>query len=471
VLVILLTLGFGRAGAGEFLSQTINIPTKTTPWRGWSMAGFADVDGDGFKDLLAVGPAEKRLWIFRQRKSGFPAVPDQSLELPGQTAWIALRDVDPHPGVELLVSTASGLVYFIQDHGVFAPEPRSLVQAQQVFTGNTPPILLLPDGRRGWTNDSLPVISTDQATLYRRTDDFNWRPGEPLPLQLAGGAWFIRSGQWMMAGNPSRSLQARQRFGIRSQDDPEMKPENEAIGKILQELKGRDAWQTHAQAADISGAGRRDLVIWQLTGNLDMKTEVLVFLRGADDRLPERPSQVLHCRGFPIAARPDADPVPMYDLDGDGKCELILAEIKITVSSWSSVLDTILTHGVDLALTIRSFKRGAYPSLPEASIPITMMLSFQQQLHTFFFFEGDFNGDGRRDMLVRHSASQWDLFLGSVKGNWFTPKPVQSFEIPIEGDFEASDLNGDGISDLMVYATDKPQVLILLSQSPQTNKR
>ena len=56
---------------------------------------------------------------------------------------------------------------------------------------------------------------------------------------------------------------------------------------------------------DVDGDGREDLVLWQVSGKLDIKTDIYIFLRGADQKWPERPTQVLHCRGLPIPTGSD----------------------------------------------------------------------------------------------------------------------------------------------------------------------
>src|SRR4029077_21110764 len=101
-LFALLTVIPGRTAGIEFLRQTINVPAASGAWQ----SCLVDIDNDGLVDLLAVGPVENTLWISRQRGSGFPATPDQVLELPAQTAWLALCQVDKHSGLELLLSSA-----------------------------------------------------------------------------------------------------------------------------------------------------------------------------------------------------------------------------------------------------------------------------------------------------------------------------------------------------------------------------
>jgi uncharacterized protein YcgI (DUF1989 family) len=53
--------------------------------------------------------------------------------------------------------------------------------------------------------------------------------------------------------------------------------------------------------------------------------------------------------------------------------------------------------------------------------------------------------------------------LSSARG-WFAPKPGFSFEIPQDGNFEIRDLNGDGVSDLVVQVWDEPTIHVFLSQ-------
>lgn len=464
VWLVFMAANVGWAGTNEFQRQTITVPgTALVP-------GFADIDNDGLLDLLAIGPAENTLWIYRQRASGFADSPDQAIQLPPQTAWIALCDVDAHPGLELLMSTATGLVYLRQNHGVFESPPRTLVGADQVFTNGVPTLLTSFAGQKDGTNGVIPVISANQAVLYQRNSTFEWSPGPPMPLHLTRSSWNASRGEWMLASTPSQSLNIRQSFLASPEDNLEKKAENGAVRKVLQDMEKRDTgWRNHGlDRVDVNGDGREDLVLWQITGDLDPKTDVVVFLRDADNRLPEQPTQVLHCRGFPILVGPQQRLSPMCDLNGDGRCELVLVTLKIVIISWSSMLEMALSHGIDWELTIRSFRQGAYSRSPDASIPMTTMLPDKQGPQWLFLIDGDFNGDGRRDVLVKRSPTQWDVFLSSTNGSWFTPQPGLTFEIPIEGSFEIKDLNGDGVPDLTAHAGDEPRLVIFLSQSHRT---
>ena len=281
-----------------------------------------DADNDGLADLLAVGSVENKLWIYRQQASGFSLSPDQVIELPAQTAWIALGDVEAHPGVELVLSTATGLAYLRQSRGVFESQPRALVHATQVFTNHTLPRLVSLDTQANGTIPSLPVISASQAVLYQRDSAGGWSPGSPLALQEKRTQWSIERDGWLMGASRSRSLAIRRSFLVPAVEDPEKKAEEKAVEKILVENESPE----RVNDVDIDGDGREDLVLWRSVGDLEPKTDIFVFLRGADNRFPERPTQVLHCRGFPVhvgrkpeVGRSSERISPVCALAGDGQ--------------------------------------------------------------------------------------------------------------------------------------------------------
>src|SRR6185369_8711944 len=176
------------------------------------------------------------------------------------------------------------------------------------------------------------------------------------------------------------------------------------------------------------------------------RTDSYLFLRGADGQLPDRPTQVLHCPGLPIPFQSTFSPCPFGDLNGDGVCELVLFDVKSTVTSVDSLLEIALSRGVDFAVTIRTWQRDGF-SRPVAPLIVTTVASIEQARHWTFFIHGDFNGDGRPDLVVQRSMSQWNIFFSTNDGRWFAPQPAMTFETPLTGDIDCQDLNGDGRAD------------------------
>ena len=466
LLLVFLALNVCGAAPVVLSPRLITVPPST------GMLRFVDVDGDGLSDLLLIDPVEKKLLNYHQRPGGFANAPDQVIALPPQTVWVAPCDVDPHPGLELLMATSAGLVYSRQDAGLFELERRPLIAASQVFTNFDFPILTLLSTNKPGTNDLIPVIFAGQAVLYHRNAAYEWSPGPPVPLDVAPADWSADrdwSGDpWTLGPNPAHRLRVSQSARAKPEPKPNREPENDTIRKIIDDMKKTGKVNPpQIERVDVDGDGREDLVLWQINGMPMLKTDIYVFLRGADQKLPERPTQVLHCRGFPIAFGPTDDWSPAHDLNGDGVCELVLLEIKASIFTANGFLETFLSHGLDWSVTIRTFHDGAFSGSPDASVSVKGALPAQALAGWTFFFQGDFNGDGRPDLLVRRSETQWNIFLSTADGRWFEPQPAMTFDTSPHGYMEIKDLNGDGLSDIIWHDPYEHRCSIFMSPPRQ----
>jgi hypothetical protein len=142
------------------------------------------------------------------------------------------------------------------------------------------------------------------------------------------------------------------------------------------------------------------------------------------------------------------------------------------IISASGLVDLALSRGVDVALTIRPFQHGAFSHNPDATVPLKVLISWYGSRQWPFFIHGDFNGDGRPDLVVQRSSTQWEIFFSTDDGHWFKPQPAMTFESPTPGyfarrHFEITDLNGDGRSDIVSHDLDDPRISIFLTQPPR----
>ncbi len=453
--LVLLSAGANGAGTNGFEREMITLSANGGASR------FADVDGDGRLDLLAVDPVRKKLLIYRQRASGFKDAAEQIVGLPPQTGWIGLCDVDAHPGLELVMSTVAGLVFCRQNGGVFEEEPQTLIKAGQVFTNDDAPRLI-------WvaTNAALPVISATQAVVYQRNAAFGWRPEPPIALKKTGNSWAGERNQWLMGSISSRGMQVYESMGAKP-DAHEEKPENDTIKKLVEAMKKDAEYPWFGEdRADLNGDGRKDYVLWHVMGDrLYPRTDVYVFLRGGDGRLPERPTQVLHGRGFPVPIGSTENASAVGDLKGGGTRELVLLELKTLFTSANSLVEAVVSRGLDWALTIRSVHENGFSPSPDAVIPLTGILLSDEAKQWPLFICGDFNGDGRPDFVIQRTSTQWKILFSTSDGRWFAPQPAMTFEAPALGMFEIKDLNGDGRSDIVLRAMDEPRMYVFLSTS------
>ncbi|MGA2244709.1 MAG: VCBS repeat-containing protein [Verrucomicrobiota bacterium] len=450
--------------------QTISLP---------SAAGdplFVDVEGHGHCNLLVLDTAEKKLLNYRQRPDGFTNTPDQVMALPAQTAWVAPCDVDAHPGLELLMSTPTGLFYSLQHEGLFEPEQHYLIAGPQTCTNTGEPLLTLLSTNQAGTNDLIPVISAPRSLLYRRNDAYEWSSGPTLAPDPGQAAWSTSQdnwfGRWTLGPHPGRSLDVDQTFRTLEKHEPEPAPENDTIRKIMANLKTNSmASAPEEERMDVNGDGREDLVLWQVSGMVDCRTELYIFLRDANQQLPTRPTQILHCRGFPIPIGSTRTWSPLHELSGDGICELVLLEMKTSLASPSRLVEMLLSRGIDWSLTIRTFRQGAFSRSPDASLPVTGILPSEILGDWPFLIQGDFNGDGRLDLLVRRSETEWNVFLSSSDGRWFAPQPAFTFNVPPHGYMEIKDLNGDGPSDIIWHEWDQPRLSLFMPPREQLKSK
>jgi len=115
--------------------------------------------------------------------------------------------------------------------------------------------------------------------------------------------------------------------------------------------------------------------LWQIVGDLDYRTDVYVFLRGADDKLPERPTQ-----NSALSRNPDPDWLDLSFIahrrsERRRHFELVLMELKSSVTSASSLIEMALSRGVDLGLTIRTFHNGVFSGSADATIIVKVVLT------------------------------------------------------------------------------------------------
>ena len=447
------------ADTNGFVRQMITLPEKDAPTR------FASLSQDGRADLLVVDPAKQTLLIYRQRAWGFTNVPDQVLTMPAQTTWVAPYPVESPTNMELLLSTASGLFYCRQTGGVFEAEPRPLVRAGQVFTDDRHPDLVSLA-----TNAMIPVMTATQAWFYTRNEASAWTSGPPAALTELHGSWSGYANGWSLGQGSAFTMNISQTWRSTPDQAGDDKPENDAIGALMADMKKAGRWhQPHVSRADLNGDGRADFIPWRVLGDWDRTTDIYVYLRGADGKLPERPSQVLHCLGFPIPVGTSQRPEPVADLKGDGKYDLVLLEPHLQFTSISSVVDTLLSRGVDMALTIRPFTHGAFPRTAEVGVTCKALHSIYGSYQWPFFIYGDFNHDGRPDFVIQRTNDRWEIYCSTNDGHWFQPQPALTVELPGEGYFERhyfeiADLNGDGRADMVSHDLDDPRLFIFLTQ-------
>jgi hypothetical protein len=132
--------------------------------------------------------------------------------------------------------------------------------------------------------------------------------------------------------------------------------------------------------------------------------------------------------------------------------------------SVSSAIEMAVSKGMEFTISIRKFKKSnGYSNKADFKMDITVLLDGSYGVPRFVTFDGDFNGDGRKDLVVNRSPAQCDIYLSSAASGFYDRQPQLQLEVPVEGRMVIEDLNQDGLSDIYVIDRAKGQIDVFLS--------
>jgi hypothetical protein len=225
--------------------------------------------------------------------------------------------------------------------------------------------------------------------------------------------------------------------------------------------------ETPVLARDLNGDGIMDVVKAQT-----MQGRTLVYLRGGGDTVLKSPHLVARVDGWPLGALSP-------DLNRDGLPDLVIGHVD-KIGVWGA-LKIFLTGSVALHSAYFINRRG-FQREPDRRMTITVPLRFATTAKGFRLgttalinFDGDFNGDGLSDLLVKTGIMRLQVFMGDSDGV-FARKPGLTLEIPDTENYmwvypDVVDFNGDGISDIMLHYRDweerMDRIVLLVSENKE----
>lgn len=443
-----------------------------------------DLTGDGRPDILVQQSPGRELALFVQRTDGtFPYKPDRRLRLPDTLFAWCLAALGP-PGAKaprrVCGLTPDGILAFPPLDGPEAP-PVELILFPTAFAGRnrqTPVFAeFLQDLDADGDVDAL-VPQSDGLCVFRQTAPGVFALDQQIPLELGSiqPTWGTGLGRVVTVcatprvmtadllgrGSPQILLYAQDTLSVH------------AIGS-----DGRFGWLPDVEIALRGRKSRRrfSLIQYQLPpsvldlngdGALDIlhvvagRGEAHLFLGAPGSRSvfptvgkPRPPDDTKKIDGY----------IPNYwvrDLDGDGRQDLLLSTVgKLTVIGG---LQIFLTRQVDIQLmAFLNRPGGRYPREPDFvrafTVPLSMYATRDElEIDTPFFpcVDGDFNRDGRKDLVIKHAPTALAVYPGTPHGV-FGEAPI--VELPIDALYDkttvqVADLNGDGVSDLVLHHVD-----------------
>jgi hypothetical protein len=246
------------------------------------------------------------------------------------------------------------------------------------------------------------------------------------------GAWVFRSQDGALPRGPARRSPLRP-----------FPPEEELRHEVT---------SVRLVARDLDADGLADLVVQRnMGGLLRSRSRTDVFANGgAGADLSGPPSSSLELAEG-LAA------IAVEDLDGDGRGEILQTRISFGIVQ---LIRFLVTRAAELELRVFAFRGGLGTPVEAWRGDLSVPLDFDEGRVEGLVpaVEGDWNGDGRRDLLHGAGAGQLAIRLGEAgeRGPRFGERVARQ-SIPAGDLARIEDLDGDGLDDLVIFDPRDPE--------------
>jgi hypothetical protein len=475
-LLVAIALSAAVAAPAARAQDPFEISEIASPGR-TAAAEFGDFDGDGRTDLLVVTfsglpPVESRqIRLYYQDDEGsLPVDPSWVGALPTGSATYDVADLPGTPGKDLILLRRDGMTLLSfsgrkmqrRDLPVesarmltVAVDERSLDRMALVRNDLGPGLRILVPG---FLQAAVLDIDGKPISIVEVSGRANYyMPPRPGPL-ISGSEIEIhfdypRLNAGDVNADGRSDLIATDRHEVRvffQREDGSFASRADrrlAVGRVSEAEHIRSSGNLAIDVADLNGDGAADLLISHSSGGLfKPRAEARVHLNRDGSYDMENPDQV-------IVTKDAIATLELLDMDGDGRVELIDGRIPMGVLP---IVEALLTKSIDAEVAV--YKVGADGKLSESpwfERDLSVPFNFDTNRPMGFFpdYHADIDGDGRGDLLMSGDGDVIEVYLGG--DNQYKDRDARQSG-DTTGRLRFGDLNGDGLSDLLIYDPLRP---------------
>ena len=446
---------------------------------------FFDFDGDRLDDIVLINEPNLVLF-FQDSQGGFAEIPNLVYSLADKPSVIWPVGIGNNPGRNILVMTSEGVSMLTYVNRNTTPIETKIISRQTIIpeTCENSTIIYFSFSAETPTEYPLIFIPTEKELEIWKYEN-QWRHISSLEGVPETNIW----GPHISAGYVKQhwlNMNIGDLNGDRLDDlvicennngktvfkvYPQTK-EGTFIVKPAQSYEDQWDWRTWVCLEDINKDGRVDVIKntwlqepWFIPGTYSGKVAVQIFISEADGNIPEKAAYTFRKNDW-------ISSMPIVDVDGDGFMDLVLGYGLF--DSRDGVRKSLTAKKLDHNLRVHFYHSDGFHQQPDCQKDVIIHLghfgmhltwSRRHYLQTQICVDGDFDGDGERDLLVKDQKDRASVYLFISRKKGFSKKADMRFN-DIKGveNFVTRDLNKDRISDLIVIGSRKDAIKVFLSK-------